>query len=89
LRPAGTHAGHNGLKDIQSTLLTDQYPKLRFGIGSNYSKGMQIDFVLGKWSENEQSIVQLKIEKSVIAIEDFATIGIDKTMNEVNKLNIV
>lgn len=89
LRPSGTHAGHNGLKDIQNTMLTDQYPKLRFGIGSNYSKGMQIDFVLGKWSENELPIVQLKIEKSVMVIEDFATIGIDKTMNGVNKLNIV
>jgi PTH1 family peptidyl-tRNA hydrolase len=89
LRPAGTHAGHNGLKDIQTTLNTDQYPKLRFGIGSNYAKGMQIDFVLGKWSENELPIVQLKIQKSVTVIEDFATKGIDKTMNEVNKLTIL
>ena len=89
LRPSGTHAGHNGLKDIQNTLNTDQYPKLRFGIGSNYAKGMQIDFVLGKWSENELPIVQLKIQKSVTIIEDFATKGIDKTMNEANKLSIL
>ncbi len=85
LRPAGTHAGHNGLKDIQAVMGTDQYPKLRFGIGSNYPKGMQADFVLGKWLETEKPLIQLKIEKSVNAIEKFASIGIEQTMNEVNK----
>jgi len=89
VKPAGTHAGHNGLKDIQNTMNTDQYPKLRFGIGSNYEKGMQIDFVLGKWTVTEQLIVQLKIQKCVTIIEDFACIGIDKTMNEANKLIIL
>jgi PTH1 family peptidyl-tRNA hydrolase len=61
LRPNGTDAGHNGLKDIQNTLGTDKYPKLRFGIGNNYPKGMQADFVLGKWLKNEVATVQLKI----------------------------
>ncbi|HTB99309.1 MAG TPA: aminoacyl-tRNA hydrolase [Ferruginibacter sp.] len=88
LRPNGTDAGHNGLKDIQNILGTDKYPKLRFGIGNNYPKGMQADFVLSKWLKNEEPIVKLKIEKSVEAIESFATSGIEHTMNEINKLSI-
>jgi len=88
LRAGGSAAGHNGLKDIQETMGTDQYPKLRFGIGNNYSKGMQVDFVLGKWQEDESVVVQLKIQTCVKVIENFATIGIDKTMTEVNKLSI-
>jgi PTH1 family peptidyl-tRNA hydrolase len=88
LRPAGTDAGHNGLKDIQNILGTDSYPKLRFGIGSNYPKGRQADFVLSKWLNSELATVQLKIEKCVDVIEKFATIGIEQTMSEVNKLSI-
>ncbi len=88
LRAGGSAAGHNGLKDIQETLGTDQYPKLRFGIGNNYPKGMQVDFVLGKWQESESILVQLKIQTCVNVIENFTTIGIDKTMSEVNKLSI-
>ena len=88
LRAGGSAAGHNGLKDIQEILGTDQYPKLRFGIGNSYPKGMQVDFVLGKWQADEIQIVQLKIQTCVNAIENFATIGIDKTMTEVNKLSI-
>ena len=88
LRPHGSDAGHNGLKDIQKTLATDKYPKLRFGIGNNYPKGMQVDYVLGKWLSNEVSTVQLKIQKCIEVIESFVTIGIEKTMNEVNNLSI-
>jgi PTH1 family peptidyl-tRNA hydrolase len=84
LRPGGSDAGHNGLKDIQATLGTDQYPKLRFGIGNDYPKGRQIDFVLGHWNETEWPVVQDKIEQSVAAIESFVLEGIDKTMNKVN-----
>ena len=88
LRAGGNAAGHNGLKDIQDTIGTDQYPKLRFGIGNNYPKGMQVEFVLGKWQETESVLIQLKIQTCVNVIENFATIGIDKTMTEVNKLSI-
>ena len=88
LRPNGTDAGHNGLKDIQNILGTDKYPKLRFGIGSDFPKGMQADFVLSKWLKKEEPIVKLKIEKSVDAIESFAINGIENTMNEINKLSI-
>ena len=88
LRASGTDAGHNGLKDIQLTLGTDKYPKLRFGIGNNYPKGMQVDFVLSKWLKNELVTVQLKIDKCIDVIENFAAIGIDKAMTDVNKLSI-
>lgn len=88
IRAAGSPAGHNGLKDIQEVIGTDQYPKLRFGIGNNYPKGMQADFVLGKWTKAEEPLVSLKIEKSVEAIEQFISIGIERTMSHYNNLSI-
>ena len=84
LRAGGSDAGHNGLKDIQATLGTEKYPKLRFGIGNDYPKGRQIDFVLGRWSKEELPVVKDKIEKSIETIENFAFIGIERTMNVVN-----
>jgi PTH1 family peptidyl-tRNA hydrolase len=89
LRASGSDAGHNGLKDIQLTLGTDAYPKLRFGIGNDFKKGQQIDFVLGKWNTGEKKIVELKIEKSVEVIESFASIGLSRTMTMANALEIV
>lgn len=86
LRGSGSDAGHNGLKSIQETLLTDKYPRLRFGIGNNYPKGRQVDFVLGRWDDIELPIVKQKVEKCVEIIESFTTIGIERTMNEANKL---
>ena len=86
LRPSGTDAGHNGLKDIQSTIGTDKYPKLRFGIGNNYAKGMQVEFVLSKWLNKEIPLIELKIQICVDAIENFAAKGIELTMNDINKL---
>ena len=87
LRPSGSDGGHNGLRDIQLTLGTDAYPKLRFGIGNNYPKGMQAQFVLSKWWNEEVPIVKQKIDKCIETIENFAFIGIEKTMNLVNNLN--
>jgi PTH1 family peptidyl-tRNA hydrolase len=89
LRGAGSAAGHNGLKDIQLAIGTDAYPKLRFGIGNQYPKGMQADFVLGKWRKEEIPLVQNKIEKCVEAIESFAAIGLEKTMSNINSKDIV
>jgi PTH1 family peptidyl-tRNA hydrolase len=88
LRGAGSAAGHNGLKDIQAVLATDAYPKLRFGIGNQYPKGLQADFVLGKWRREEIPLVKYKIDKAVDIIESFAAIGLDKTMSMVNNINI-
>jgi PTH1 family peptidyl-tRNA hydrolase len=84
LRAGGSDGGHNGLRDIQLVLGTDKYSKLRFGIGNNYPKGMQADFVLMKWLPEELKLVWKKIEYCSEVIEKFATIGIEKTMNEVN-----
>ncbi len=84
LRPSGSAAGHNGLENIQEVLGTKDYPRLRFGIGNDYPKGFQSDFVLGKWTRTEEPLVKFKIEKSVEIIEIFATQGIAAAMNQVN-----
>ena len=89
LRPGGNSGGHNGFRDIELTLGTPQYPKLRFGIGSNYPKGMQVEFVLGRWFPEEIPIVKNKIEASIEVIENFALIGIERTMNELNRKEFV
>lgn len=86
LRPSGSAAGHNGLTNIQETLGTDQYPRLRFGIGNDYPKGHQVDFVLGKWQSDEMPLVKLKIEKSLDIIESFVFRGIGRTMTDCNKI---
>ncbi len=84
IKGSGRDAGHNGLKNIQETLGHDKYPKLRFGIGSEFSKGAQINFVLGKWKPEELDFVKKKIMLSVEAIESFVMQGLDKTMNQFN-----
>jgi len=84
LRPGGRDAGHNGLKSLQEILGTSDYPKLRFGIGNDYPKGRQSEFVLGKWKKEEEPLIKLKIEKAVEAIETFALQGITVAMNQVN-----
>ncbi len=86
LRKSGSDAGHNGLKDIQNILGSDEYPKLRFGVGNSFPKGMQVEFVLSKWFKEELPLVKLKIDKSIEVIESFAAIGIDKTMGMVNNI---
>ena len=88
LRPGGSDAGHNGLKSIKETLQTNAYPRLRFGIGNDYPKGKQVDFVLGKWSEAEMPIVKKKIEATIEVIESFVLTGIERTMNHANKIEI-
>ena len=87
LRTAGSDGGHNGLKDIQQILNTTQYPRLRFGVGNNYPKGMQAEFVLSKWFPEELSLIWKKIEFCIEAIENFGFIGIERTMNIVNNKN--
>ncbi len=84
VKPGGSDAGHNGLKSMQEVLGTRDYPKLRFGIGSDYPKGHQSDFVLGKWKKEEEPLVKLKIQQAVEVIEVFAAQGIATAMNQVN-----
>ena len=84
LCPGGSDGGHNGLRSIQESLASTAYPRLRFGIGNDYPKGLQADFVLGKWKKEEDALVKHKIGKAVETIEIFATQGIAAAMNQVN-----
>ena len=84
VKPKGSDAGHNGLKSLQEVLGTTDYAKLRFGLGNDYPKGHQSDFVLGKWRKEEEPLVKLKIDKSVEVIETFILQGIATAMNQVN-----
>lgn len=86
LRGKGSDGGHNGLKDIQSVLGTTNYPRLRFGIGSEFSKGQQIDFVLGNWSEEERVKLGERCEKVEALVWSFATAGMARTMNAFNNV---
>ncbi|HMU11611.1 MAG TPA: aminoacyl-tRNA hydrolase [Ferruginibacter sp.] len=88
LRPGGSAGGHNGLKDIENILGTDKYPKLRFGIGNQYPKGMQADFVLGKWRKEEEIQVKLKIDKCMDVIETFVSAGIGQAMALYNNMSV-
>ena len=84
LRGKGSDGGHNGLKDIQQVLGGSNYPRLKFGIGNDFHSGQQVDFVLGKWTSDEQDKLQKVIKKAADAIKSFATIGIKFTMEQFN-----
>ena len=85
LRPSGSDAGHNGLRSIQEALGTDVYPRLRIGIGNEFPKGGQSDYVLGKWLPEEEPLIKAKINKCVEIVESFVLAGITRTMNTFNK----
>lgn len=85
IRPKGNHGGHNGLSHIQQTLETTDYPRLRFGIGSDFSKGQQIDYVLGKWSGEENKELPFLIDHCIEIIKSFGTQGLELTMTKLNK----
>lgn len=85
LRAKGSDGGHNGLKNIQEILASDAYPRLRIGIGSDFSKGKQVNFVLGKWTEDERAELPLILDKSVEVILAMTTIGITRAMNVLSK----
>jgi len=82
--PKGSDGGHNGLKDIQSTLNTTQYARLRFGIGSEFGKGHQVNYVLGKWNEEEQKTLGERVKLAGDAIKLFAFAGLQHAMNQYN-----
>lgn len=84
LKIKGSDGGHNGLKDIQEKLNTTKYNRFRFGISDAFSKGRQIDYVLGEWTEDESSKLNERLEKSVELIKSFALAGINNTMNSFN-----
>lgn len=84
LRKKGSDGGHNGLSDIITTLGTVDYARLRFGIGKEFSKGKQVDYVLGQWDEQEQKTLQELIDKCVSIAKSFVSIGIERTMTDFN-----
>ncbi|WP_372800698.1 aminoacyl-tRNA hydrolase [Lutibacter sp.] len=84
LKGKGSDGGHNGLKDIQNTLQTQQYPRFRFGVGAEFSKGRQIDYVMGNWNENEVKELPERLEKSCELIKSFGIAGLNNTMNTFN-----
>ena len=77
-------AGHNGLKNIEACLGGNNYPRLRFGIGDNFSKGKQIDYVLSDFNEDEKTALNEYIEKAAEMILSFTSIGISHTMTKFN-----
>lgn len=84
MKGKGSDAGHNGLKDIQSKLQTQNYPRLRFGISSDFAKGQQVDYVLGEWTEEEQEKLSERIDTFAKASLSFCFAGITNTMNQFN-----
>jgi len=85
IRPSGSDGGHNGLKSIQELLQTNNYPRVRVGLGNNYSKGRQADFVLDKWTSEEQKEIPALIDRCVLAIETLTSRGLSSAMNDFNK----
>ena len=85
LKPKGSDAGHNGLKHIAATLGTENYARLRFGIGNNFPKGAQIDYVLGHFSEEEENLMEERLNIACDIIKSFCLAGIAITMNQFNK----
>ncbi len=85
LKPSGSNAGHNGLGNIQSVLGTERYSRLRVGIGNDFPRGMQVEWVLGRYNQDELNILQPKIETACEIIKSFVLAGVDITMNAYNK----
>lgn len=84
LKTKGGDAGHNGLKSIQDTLGTAAYSRLRFGIGNDFSKGRQVDYVLGKWTDEEWSELLNRVKVAEDIVKAFSTIGAGQTMSQYN-----
>lgn len=85
LKGKGSNGGHNGLGNIQSVIGTQQYARLRIGIGNDFAKGMQVEWVLGKYDENDLKTLSPSIETATDIIKSFVLVGIDITMNQFNK----
>ncbi|MFD1161258.1 aminoacyl-tRNA hydrolase [Hwangdonia seohaensis] len=84
LKTKGSDGGHNGLKDIQDKLNTVKYNRFRFGISDVFSKGRQVDYVLGEWTDDENKNLNERLEKSVELIKSFVLAGVNHTMNSFN-----
>lgn len=84
IRPKGSDGGHNGLKNINEVLGTQDYARLRFGIGNEFPKGAQVNFVLNRWTKEEEELLNKRIPVAVEMIKGFGTIGLQLTMTQFN-----
>ncbi|HEX2934036.1 MAG TPA: aminoacyl-tRNA hydrolase [Bacteroidales bacterium] len=84
IRPKGSDGGHNGLKNINEVLGTQDYARLRFGIGNEFPKGAQVNFVLNRWTKEEEELLNKRVPVAVEMIKSFGTIGLQLTMTQFN-----
>lgn len=84
LKAKGSDGGHNGLKSIQQTLGTATYHRLRFGVGAEFSKGKQVDYVLGQWTATENQLLEERLQQTTNCIRSFLFAGVKNTMNQFN-----
>ena len=85
MRPRGSAGGHNGLKTTAELLGTEDYARMRFGVGGDFPRGHQVDYVLGEWSDEERKALPERLKVFGDAILSFTTIGLERTMNFFNK----
>ena len=85
MRGNGGAGGHNGLKNIESCMMTQNYARIKFGIGNEFSRGAQVDFVLGQFSDEDNKVVEEKLDYVGEMIKSFCLQGLDRTMNQYNK----
>lgn len=84
MRGKGSNGGHNGLRSIDEVLGDNNYSRLRIGIGDDFGRGQQVDYVLGKWSDEEKKLIQPTAEKAIEAIKAFGSVGLERAMNIYN-----
>jgi PTH1 family peptidyl-tRNA hydrolase len=85
MRAKGSDGGHNGLKDIIKVLGNSSFPRIKLGVGSEFNKGLQSDYVLGKWTTEQEDLLDDKLNFAVKMIQSFSAIGINRTMNDFNR----
>jgi PTH1 family peptidyl-tRNA hydrolase len=84
VKAKGSDGGHNGLKDIIALLQTSQFARFRFGVGAEFSKGQQSDYVLGTWNDTQQNALPERLDKACQIVKSFGTAGLNNTMNTFN-----
>lgn len=85
IKPKGSHGGHNGLRNIEEILGTSEYPRLRFGIGNNFARGKQVDYVLKEFSKTEMDELPIFLDTAADMVVSFCTLGIQYAMNNYNQ----
>lgn len=84
IKAKGSAGGHNGLKDTEAKLNTSAYPRFRFGVGGDFGKGKQVDYVLGEWTSGEQIDLSIRLDHASEAVKSFVFSGLSQTMNKHN-----